>query len=117
MSIGRGHRIKCHAPIAPFQSYSSGIVRVIFSTIGKITHQKLSVLARKSFICLCAAPTSISQKHLTLSLWKSKRTSMDPGRIVSQASTIWATSMMEPGLWGEGRGVERGRGKVVPSAN
>ena len=109
--------MKCHAPIAPFQSYPSCIVRVLFSTIGKVTHQKLSVLARKSFICLCTDPTSIIQEHLTLFLWKSKRTGTDPGRIVSQASTIWATSMMEPGLWGEGRGVEMGRGEVLPSTN
>jgi len=29
---------------------------------------------------------------------------MDPRRIVSEASTIWATSMVEPVLWEEGRG-------------
>lgn len=38
---------------------------------------------------------------------------MDPRRIV--AHTVWATSMMEPGLWEEGRGWiwEEGRYSLV----
>jgi hypothetical protein len=40
---------------------------------------------------------------------------MDPGRIGLQAFTIWVTSKIRPGPWGQGSGKERE--KVLLSVN